>query len=157
MSNFGDIALDEWKRVLAIHLDGLFMLTQTFVPHMCERGWGRVVGISSQSVFLGPGSPMGIHYVCAKMGVIGFIRCLAADVGRYGVTVNAIAPGLIHTPGTDRLVKPLGAFEFVLEAQAIKRSGMPDDITGTLAFLVSDDASWMTGQTLLVDGGLARH
>ncbi len=122
---------------------------------MRERGWGRVVGIASGMFHAG--APGSLHYVASKGGVIGFVRALAAEVGVDGVTVNAIAPGLIRSDGTSTGAHDeLGLFDLVRAAQSVKRSGVPEDLTGVLSFLVSDEAGFMTGQTLLVDGGAAR-
>jgi NAD(P)-dependent dehydrogenase (short-subunit alcohol dehydrogenase family) len=149
------IDFEEWRRVFAVNLDSLFLLSQAFLPHMREQGWGRIVGVSSAMFHLG--APGSLHYVASKGGVIGFVRALATEVGPDGVTVNAIAPGLIRSPGTSTgLHDELGLFEMVIEHQAIKRTGMPEDLTGAMSFLVSDDAAYITGQTLVVDGGTAR-
>jgi NAD(P)-dependent dehydrogenase (short-subunit alcohol dehydrogenase family) len=156
MTPFADVTFEEWKRVIAVNLDSLFLLAQAFVPGMCAKGWGRIVGISSGTFHLGAGSPVGIHYVASKGGVIGFIRSLAADVGQHGVTVNAIAPGLVHSHGTDNAHADLDMFDVLANAQAIKRNGQPEDLTGAMAYLVSDEGSFITGQTLLVDGGMNR-
>lgn len=150
-----EIDFEEWRRVFAVNLDSLFLLSQAFLPHMRAQGWGRIVGVSSAMFHLG--APGSLHYVASKGGVIGFIRALATEVGADGITVNAIAPGLIRSPGTSTGVHDeLGLFDMVIEHQAIKRTGMPDDLAGVMSFLVSDDASYMTGQTLVVDGGTAR-
>jgi NAD(P)-dependent dehydrogenase (short-subunit alcohol dehydrogenase family) len=156
MRPWRDTTLEEWRRVMAVNLEALFLLTMEFVPGMCDKGWGRVVGISSGTFHLGAGSPVGLHYVASKGGVIGFIRSLAADVGQFGVTVNAIAPGLVHSHGTDAAHKDLDLFDVLAQAQAIKRNGQPEDLTGALSFICSDEGSFMTGQTLLVDGGMNR-
>lgn len=149
------ITFEEWRRVMAINLDSIFLLTQAFLPHMREQGWGRIVGIAS--AMFHAGSPGSLHYVASKGGIIGFVRALAAEVGGDGVTVNALAPGLIRSHGTSQGVHDdLGLFEMVAHEQSIKRNGMPEDLTGALSFLVSDDAEFMTGQTLLIDGGMAR-
>jgi len=143
-----------WRRVMAVNLDALFLLAKAFVPAMAERGWGRVVGIGTG--MLHDGVPGALPYVASKGGVVGFVRALAGEVGAAGVTVNAISPGLTHSHGTAvEGVAESGLFELLAQAQAIKRNGMPADIAGALSFLVSDDASWITGQTLLVDGGKA--
>ena len=103
------------------------------------------------------GAPMSLHYVASKGGMIGLVRSLATEVGVDGVTVNAIAPGLIRSDGTSTGIHDdLGLFDMVVHEQAIKRTGMPEDLAGVVSFLVSDAASFVTGQTLLVDGGLAR-
>lgn len=156
MREFDEVTLEEWRKVMAVNLDALFLLTQAFLPGMRAKGWGRIVGISSGTFHMGAGAPVGLHYVSSKAGVIGFVRSLAADVGKDGITVNAIAPGLVHSHGTDEAHKDLDLFEFLAEAQAIKRNGQPEDIAAALAFIVSDEAGFMTGQTLLVDGGMNR-
>jgi NAD(P)-dependent dehydrogenase (short-subunit alcohol dehydrogenase family) len=149
------ISFEEWRRVMAVNLDSMFLLTQAFLPRMRENGWGRIVGIASGMFHAG--APGALHYVASKGGIVGFVRALAAEVGADGVTVNAIAPGLIRSHGTSTGVHDeLGLFDAVAQLQAVKRNGVPEDLTGALAFLLSDDASFMTGQTLLVDGGMAR-
>lgn len=155
MNPIEQITFEEWRRVMAVNLDSIFLLSQAFLPHMRTQGWGRIVGISSGMFHAG--APGSLHYVASKAGVIGFVRSLAAEVGVDGVTVNAIAPGLIRSEGTSTGVHDeLGLFEYVLQAQSIKRNGLPEDLTGLMSFLVSDDAGFITGQTLLVDGGLSR-
>ena len=154
MQALDEITFEDWRRVMSVNVDSLFLLTQAFLPHMRERKWGRIVGIASNLFHLGlPGIP---HYVASKGAVIGFVRSVAAEVGEDGVTVNAIAPGLIRTPGTSTGIHDeLGVFDLTISMQAIKRGGMPDDVSGTVSFLVSDDAAFVTGQTIIVDGGVA--
>jgi NAD(P)-dependent dehydrogenase (short-subunit alcohol dehydrogenase family) len=155
MKPYTEIEFEEWRRVMAVNLDSLFLLARGFLPTMRERGWGRIVGISSGMFHAG--APGSLHYVASKGGVIGFVRALAAEVGADGVTVNAIAPGLIRSDGTSTGVHDeLGLFEIVVAHQSIKREGVPGDLTGALSFLVSDEASFLTGQTLLIDGGSSR-
>ena len=156
MQPFAEMTFESWRRVLAINLDSLFLVAQAFLPTMIEREWGRLIAISSGMVHAG--APIAPHYVASKAGVIGLVRSLAGSVGQYGVTVNAVSPGLIETVGT--LTGPqreLGLFEALIDVQAIKRTGRPEDLAGMVSFLASDDASWMTGQTVLIDGGAARH
>ena len=152
---YDQISFAEWRRVMAVNLDSMFLLSRAFLPHMREQGWGRVIGISS--AMFHTGAPMSLHYVASKGGMIGLVRSLATEVGVDGVTVNAIAPGLIRSDGTSTGIHDdLGLFDMVVHEQAIKRTGMPEDLAGVVSFLVSDAASFVTGQTLLVDGGLAR-
>jgi NAD(P)-dependent dehydrogenase (short-subunit alcohol dehydrogenase family) len=152
---YDQIGFDEWRRVLGVNLDSMFLLAQAFLPHMRAQKWGRVIGIASAMVHTG--APMALHYVASKAGLIGLVRSLATEVGPDGVTVNAIAPGLVRSHGTSQGIHDeLGLFDRVLHEQAIKRTGVPEDLAGVIAFLVSDAAAFVTGQTLLVDGGLAR-
>jgi NAD(P)-dependent dehydrogenase (short-subunit alcohol dehydrogenase family) len=152
---FADVSFADWRRVMAVNLDSAFLLANVLVPTMRGRGWGRVICIASGTFHLG--SPNQPHYVASKGGIIGFVRALAADVGADGVTVNAIAPGLIETTGTlEGPQQAMGLFERAVSRQAIRRTGMPDDLVGLASFLASGEASFITGQTILVDGGLAR-
>jgi NAD(P)-dependent dehydrogenase (short-subunit alcohol dehydrogenase family) len=155
LTMFAEMTFAEWRRVMSVNLDSAFLLAQALVPPMRERGWGRIICIASGMFH--SGSPGALHYVASKGGIIGFVRALAAEVGIDGVTVNAIAPGLIKSYGTT--VGPhteLGIFDAVVAGQAIKRTGLPEDLTGAVSFLASDESSFMTGQTVLIDGGAAR-
>jgi NAD(P)-dependent dehydrogenase (short-subunit alcohol dehydrogenase family) len=155
MGPHDQITFEEWRRVLAVNLDSIFLLSQAFLPHMREQRWGRIVGISS--AMFHAGAPGSLHYVASKGGVIGFVRALASEVGPDGVTVNAIAPGLIRSDGTSKGVHDkLGLFDMVVEHQAVKRTGLPQDLTGAISFLLSEEAEFITGQTLVIDGGLVR-
>lgn len=157
---FEDITFEDWRRVLSINLDSVFLVSSQFVPGMKQRQWGRIVNMSSSgfgSVITGF-----VHYIASKGGIIGFTRALATELGPYGITVNAIAPGLTRSPGT-LARKPRGGIasmeeEFLATAamQAIKRPEVPEDLVGTVSYLTSDDAAFLTGQTLYVDGGRVR-
>lgn len=139
-----------WRQVMTVNIDAVFLLAQEFSVGMTERGWGRVVNIASSTVW---GPPAGMTaYACSKMGVIGLTRALAAELGKCGVTVNAISPGLTRHPGSEANL-PIEAFESVRARQFIPRTDVPEDLDGVLAFLVSDDARFVTGQVLNVDGG----
>lgn len=151
----------EWRRIIGTNLDGTFLVSMAFVPAMKARGWGRVVNLSSSTV----GSVVTgfLPYVTSKLGIVGFTRALASELGPFGITVNAIQPGLTITPGaTSR--PPRAGFatmdeEFADVAnrfQAIKRAEEPADLVGAVSFLTSDDAAFITGQTLNVDGGRVR-
>ncbi len=153
VTSFDDLAFDEWRRVLAINLDGTFLTIKAFAPGMKERGWGRIINVSS-GVFWVSVSDFSA-YMASKAGVIGLTRGLANDLGQHGVTVNAIAPGLVRTEHV--LSGPQAAwFDPIVAQQAIKRAEEPEDLVGTLSFLASDDAEFITGQTLSVDGGFVR-
>jgi NAD(P)-dependent dehydrogenase (short-subunit alcohol dehydrogenase family) len=157
---FADMTFADWRKVLSINLDGTFLVTAAFVPDMRARKWGRIVNLASST--FGSVTTGFTHYVASKGGIIGFTRGLAGDVAADGITVNAIAPGLTRSPGT-LVRKPRPGFadmdeEFTAVAglQAIKRIEVPEDLVGALSFLTSDDAAFMTGQTLNVDGGRVR-
>jgi 3-oxoacyl-[acyl-carrier protein] reductase/(S)-1-phenylethanol dehydrogenase len=150
---FEDITLDSWRSLMAVNLEGPFLMTRALIGPMRRRSWGRVVNIASNT--FGMGLPVGFaHYIASKGGLIGLTRALASEFGGEGITVNAIAPGLTRTPRTARTM----AMQFELDRvkQSIPRTGEPDDIVGALAFLVSEDAGFITGQTFNVDGGLVR-
>lgn len=153
LTPFAEITWEEWRRVMSVNLDSLFHLNKALLPGMTERGWGRVVSMASTTFHTGFGGFC--HYTASKGGVIGFIRTLAAEVGDQGVTVNAIAPGLVRT-GTTESGPQVEFFDAVAEQQAIKRTEEPRDMVGTLSFLTSDEAAFITGQTLVVDGGWVR-
>jgi NAD(P)-dependent dehydrogenase (short-subunit alcohol dehydrogenase family) len=146
---FDEMTLDEWRRVIATNLDGTFICSSAVVGHMRARRYGRIVNISSDTVMLGiPGLTA---YVAAKAGVIGFTRTLAREVGEDGVTVNAIMPGLVES---ETVLRDLAeSFESVLEQQAVKRRGSPNDVAECAWYLASPAASFITGQAIAVNGG----
>lgn len=152
---FAEMAYADWRRMIAINLDSMFLFAKAVVPQMQARGWGRIINLTSSSVW---GSvPNGLHYVSAKAGVVGFTRALATEVGAFGVTVNAIAPSLIRTPGTEGYDADMDEmFAGVAQVQSIKRPMTPDDLVGAVSFLASDDAALITAQVLHVDGGIVR-
>jgi 2-hydroxycyclohexanecarboxyl-CoA dehydrogenase len=147
-----------WKRVIGVNLIGVIACTHAVLPGMQERRYGRIVNVASEAGRVGsPGSSV---YSGAKGGVIGFSKAIAAEAARYGVTCNAVAPGPIETPLLmaahslgdlgDRLVKGM------VSKTVLGRLGQPDEVAATIAFLASDDASYVTGETLGVSGGMGR-
>src|SRR5271154_2855388 len=140
---------------MSVNVDSLYHLGTAFVPGMVERGWGRVIAISS-TVFH-TGTPRFVAYTTSKGAVIGFVRALATELGDAGITVNSIAPSLTRTHGTSQGPHDeLGWFDITREMQAIKRTQEPADLVGAVSFFASDDSAFITGQTLPVDGGLTR-
>jgi NAD(P)-dependent dehydrogenase (short-subunit alcohol dehydrogenase family) len=154
---FDTMTFADWRRMMAINLDGMFLVTHALVPGMKQRGWGRIVNLSSSTV----GSVVSgyAHYVTTKAGIIGFTRALAGELGPFGITVNAIAPSITRTPGTLGRQPRAGIasmedeFQLVAQSQAIKRVEVPEDLVGTVSYLTSDDAAFVTGQTINVNGG----
>jgi NAD(P)-dependent dehydrogenase (short-subunit alcohol dehydrogenase family) len=147
-----ELDLATWRKTIATNLDSHFLSVKYFMPAMREKKWGRFVGISSNMVGLAiPGMS---HYIATKMGIIGFMRGLANDVANDGITANAVLPGLTNTLATAS--QPDEVKRATWEQQAIKRLGEPQDITGAILFLTSNDASFITGQAIVVDGGQYR-
>ncbi|MGY0385699.1 SDR family NAD(P)-dependent oxidoreductase [Nocardioides sp. WG-D5] len=145
----------EWDQVVDVHLKGAFLMSQAAQKHFVEQRYGKIVNVSSTSALGNRGQA---NYSAAKMGIQGFTRTLAIELGPYGVNVNAIAPGFVATEMTDQTAARLGLEpdEFRrlnAEANPVRRVGMPEDIAATAAFLASDEGSYITGQTLYVDGG----
>lgn len=149
------LSFSEWKKTLEITLDSIFHTVRAVLPHMKRAGFGRIITFSSDTVWLG--TPYLTHYVTAKMGVIGFTRSLAAEVGKFGITVNTITVGLTATQsaGTSSVMSPL--LEHIIPAQAVHRADEPEDIANVVAFLALPASGIITGQTINVDGGVARH
>ncbi len=160
MQPFDEITFEDWRRVLSVNLDSMFLMTKAFADGMRQRKWGRISNIASDTVSLLV--PNLIHYISSKAGVIGFTRSLATEFGEHGVNVNANAPGLTRTPGTlEQKEIPGGMskeelFALMAHMQSIKRGEVASDLVGAVSFLASDDAAFITGQTLYVNGGLTR-
>ncbi len=160
MQTFDEITFDDWRHVLAVNLDSMFLMTKAFVGGMRQRRWGRIINMASDTVSLVV--PGFTHYIASKSGVIGLTRALATEFGQDGITANAIAPGQTRTPGTmGRKEIPGGLsqeafFGVIANMQAIKRVETVADLVGVVSFLASDDAVFVTGQTIFVNGGLVR-
>jgi 2-hydroxycyclohexanecarboxyl-CoA dehydrogenase len=148
------VTLDEWNRTLAVNLTGTFLCCQVISSDMVEAGWGRIVNISSSSAQ--GGQAYLTPYVASKAGVIGFTKALALELGPRGITVNTIPPGFIDTPmlrHSEEQGRLAEGVEHWAALSPVRRVGHPDDIASACSFLVSDDASYITGQVIGVNGG----
>ena len=150
---FDELDPEAWRRTFDVNVTGGFHVVRAALPDMREAGLGRIVMITSSSQFTPP--PMMTHYIASKGALTGMVRALATELGPAGITVNAVAPGLTATEHALDDV-PEEHFDLVRSRQAVPRTGTPADIASVVSFAVSDDAAFMTGQTLLVDGGEAR-
>jgi 3-oxoacyl-[acyl-carrier protein] reductase len=148
---FDHITIDDWWRIIRLNLAGPFLVTKAVLPYMREAGWGRVVNIVSAAAFLGP--PDLVAYTTSKAGLVGFTRALANEVGGDGITVNAIAPGLLSTETAARTTGANGGFERVRALQAIPYTEQPCDVVSTLEYVCAEGSGFLTGQTITVDGG----
>jgi NAD(P)-dependent dehydrogenase (short-subunit alcohol dehydrogenase family) len=148
-----EVDFAHWRRIMRVNLDGVFLMCRASSDAMREARYGRIVNIISNTIFAG--TPNMAAYVAAKGGVFGFTRALATELGAHRITVNGICPGLTASEGV--MASPhKEAFGFVEMLQAIKGHGKPEDIVPAVAFLASDEAHWITGQTLNVDAGMVR-
>jgi 3-oxoacyl-[acyl-carrier protein] reductase len=146
---------DEWDTVLAVHLRGHFLMSRATQVYMTQAGWGRIVNLSSTSALGNRGQ---VNYSTAKAGVQGFTKTLAIELGKFGVTVNAIAPGFIATDMTAATAERVGmtfeAFQAAaVEAIPVGRVGVPTDVANAVAFFVSEASSFVSGQILYIAGG----
>src|SRR5258705_13104760 len=149
---FTDITFDEWQKVVDVNLSGVFHCIQAVLPDMVDAGWGRIVNISSSSTH--SGTPYMSHYVAAKSAVNGLTKSLALEYGPSGITVNAVPPGFIDTPMLRKSeARGYLVVEKNIEATPVRRIGRPEDIAAACAFLISEEAGYITGQILGVNGG----
>jgi NAD(P)-dependent dehydrogenase (short-subunit alcohol dehydrogenase family) len=148
---FLEMSAEDWRKIIDINLTGNALVTRAMLPLMTGRGWGRIVNIGSASV--NEGVPGQTHYVAAKAGVIGLTRSLAREFGAEGITVNMVAPGVTMTPAAAKAL-PKEVQEAQIERRAIKREEQPEDLVGAVMFFASPGADFITGVTLVVDGGL---
>lgn len=153
---FTEISSAEWDKVMAVNLRGVFECSKAVMPWMTAQGYGKIINIASGTVF--KGAPMMAHYVASKGAVVALTRALAREVGDSGVRVNCLAPGLTMSDTVKRnndWAGPIVANN--IASRAIKREATPEDLTGTVLFLASAESDFMTGQTVVVDGGSVMH
>jgi 2-hydroxycyclohexanecarboxyl-CoA dehydrogenase len=151
--SFTDITAEAWDRMLAVNLTGTFHCLQAAIPDMLAAGWGRIVTISSSSAQ--SGAARMAHYVASKGGVVGLTKALAVEYAPHGITVNSIPPGFIDTPMARRAEArgDLPSIDAVAARTPVRRAGTPDDIAAACAYLCSEEAGYVTGQLLGVNGG----
>ncbi|MBP1153759.1 MULTISPECIES: 3-oxoacyl-ACP reductase family protein [unclassified Paenibacillus] len=154
MKPFEEISIEEWDRAMAINLRGAFLSCRAIVPHMKQRRSGTIVNVTSATVL--EGRPYYLHYVTSKAGIIGFTRALAREIGEFGINVNTLSPGLTLTDVPRTTIND-AAIKGAISRQSIRRSGVSEDMSGVILFLVSDQAKFVSGQMLNVDGGSSMH
>lgn len=150
-----EIPVEEWDQVMAVNLRGLFLCCRAVFPAMKERGYGKIVNISSSRIW--EGSPNRLHYTTSKAGVVGFTRAIAREVGEFGVTVNSVTPGFTLSDTQLQSSDQSYVSQRSYAEQAIKRAQVPNDLVGAVMFFVSAASDFISGQTLNVDGGKAMH
>lgn len=149
---FLDTTWNDWNTVLETNLRGAFFVTQAFAPAMIERGYGRVINIGSVTSVFGFGAV--VPYVASRGGVLQMSRALADTLGPHGITVNCLAPGWFRTAQTEVLFRDAEWRDYIIDRIPLKRLGAPADLDGAVVFLASEESSYVTGQILLVDGGM---
>lgn len=153
---FYEVSGQEWDDVIRVNLKGTFLCCKAVYPQMKKQRKGKIINISSGTWF--KGSPYFVHYVTSKAGVVGLTRCLAREVGADGISVNAVAPGFTESEAVT--AKPQDAGEVIkatVNSRCFKRPEKPEDLVGTILFLASDESDFITGQTIVVDGGSVMH
>jgi 3-oxoacyl-[acyl-carrier protein] reductase/(S)-1-phenylethanol dehydrogenase len=161
---FNDLTFETWRRYMSVNLDGAFLMCKALVPLMQERKWGRIISLASNSFF--SNVPGLMAYISTKGGLIGLTRGLASDLGGDGITANAVAPGPIgteqvmsgfaRTDGTVDQSAFAGFCDMILGTQALKRFGQPAEVADVVSFFASEQSRFITGQTLIIDGGAVR-
>lgn len=150
---FYEIDPDEWDRVMLVNAKGPWLCARAVFPYMRAQGKGKIINLASEVFFTGSHNLS--HYVASKGAVVGLTRALAREMGPYNICVNAIAPGFTDTEGSRTITSDITKYD--VSPNCIKRLGQPEDLVGLLVFLASDDSDFLTGQTILVDGGRVMH
>jgi 3-oxoacyl-[acyl-carrier protein] reductase len=154
MRPFWEIPAAEWDQLMAVNVRGVWLASKAVVPQMRKQASGRIVNISSAVIWMG--RPNYLHYVASKGAVMAMTRSMAKELGEFGINVNAITPGAVYTEVPRATVTPQQK-EAIVAAQSVKRPASTQDLEGTVVFLCSDDAAFITGQTINVDGGMNFH
>jgi 3-oxoacyl-[acyl-carrier protein] reductase len=150
---FTEIPPAEWDKMMAVNLKGVFLCSRAVFPQMKKQGKGKIINLSSETAFTG--SRHMVHYVTSKGGIISFTKSLAVEVGQYGIRVNAIGPGFTDSAASRSIIDDITKYDISLTP--LGRLEVPEDLVGALIFLASDDSDFITGQTLVVDGGRYMH
>ena len=153
--DFLDIDFAAWRSVMSVNLDSVFLTCSSIVPVMREHGGGKIINVATNLVWVGLSGM--VHYIASKAGLVGFTRALAREVGTFGITVNALAPGAVP-PARERMSPTSKAsIDSVIDYQCIRRPEQPGDLASVVLFLASADSDFLSGQVITVDGGLAFH
>jgi 3-oxoacyl-[acyl-carrier protein] reductase len=150
---FTEIPPAEWDRLMAVNLRGVFLCCRAVFPQMKEQKKGKIINLASEAAFTG--SRHLVHYVTSKGGVVSFTRALAREVGDYGIRVNAVAPGFTDTPASRTVIDDISRYDTGLTP--LGRLEQPGDLVGAIVFLASDESDFVTGQSLVVNGGRYMH
>ena len=150
---FTEIPLGEWDKLMTVNLKGPFLCSRAVFPQMKKQGRGKIINLTSETAFTG--SKHLIHYVTSKGGIISFTRALAAELGQYGICVNAVAPGFTESESSRSVIDDINKYDVSLTP--LRRLEQPQDLVGAVVFLASGESDFITGQTLVVDGGRYMH
>jgi 3-oxoacyl-[acyl-carrier protein] reductase len=150
---FTEIPPAEWDKLMTVNLRGPFLCSRAVFPQMKKQGRGKIINLTSETAFTG--SRHLIHYVTSKGGIISFTRALAAEVGQYGICVNAVAPGFTESESSQTIIDDIAKYDISLTP--LRRLEQPQDLVGAVIFLASSESDFITGQTLVVDGGKYMH
>ena len=156
MRPFEQIPLEEWRQVMDVNVASMFLTCRALVPRMRERGGGKIVNISSGTPFRGV--PFLLHYVTSKGAIVAFTRALARELGKDGIHVNCVAPGFTISTGVEEHPEVIEALRDVsVSARTLQRDQLPEDVVGAVVFLCTPAADFITGQTMVIDGGQYFH